>query len=167
MPDALGTLGRHVPHVEGCLQELVVGERVHERQPKPLSLFDALGPVESALAGDDDALGYVPKNRIGGAAERAPGAGAARTIALLPDDLAAQEQLQVVWKDANHVRREAAVRLSPEVRHVDGDAPARLELAFAFREHISQKLEVLEIRPWDAFTVELFFVALSHEVWRR
>ena len=69
-------------------------------QPAALALGAAERAVEAALARDDDALGRVAQHGIRRAAERAPRAVAGRAFALAPDDLAAQEQVQLVLEDA-------------------------------------------------------------------
>src|SRR5918997_1838218 len=90
----------------------------------------------------------VMSRRTGFAAPRndphAPGAAGA--LALLPDELAPEQQAEPVLEDADDVGREAAVRLAPEVGDVDGDAAARLERPHALGEHVLQQLEVLEVR---------------------
>ena len=136
-------------------------------RPSAARCFDRAGPVEAALAGDDHPLGDVAQHRVGGAAERAPRARAAGALALLPDQLAAQQQPEVVLEDADDVGRQAAVRLAAEVGDVDGDAAARLELADALGEHVGEHLEVLEVRRRHAVALELLLVLLAGEVRRR
>ena len=88
-------------------------------------------------------------------------------VALLPDDLAPGQQVQVVLEDGHHVGGQAAVGLAAEVGHVDGDPPARLEHPLALGEHLAQELEVLEVGTRHPFTVELLLVLLAGEVGRR
>ena len=70
-------------------------------------------------------------------------------------------------EDADHVGRQAAVRLAAEVGDVDGDSSAGLERAHALGEHVGQHLEVFEVRGGDALALELLFVLLAGEVRRR
>ena len=86
--------------------------------------------------------------------------------ALLPDDLPAQQQAELL-EDAADVGRQAAVGLAPEVGDVDRDAPARLEHAHAVGEHRGEHVEVLEVRRRDAVALELLLVLLAGEVRRR
>ena len=125
------------------------------------------GAVEAALAGDDHPLGEVAQHRVGRLLERPPGAVAARAAGLAPDDLAAQEQAEVVLEDADDVGRERAVRLAAEVGDVDRDAPARLELGDALGEDVLEHREVLEVGGRDVALAERLLVGLAGEVRRR
>ena len=58
--------------------------------------------------------------------ERAPRARARGPLALLPHDLAAQEQAETVLQDRDHVGREAAVRTAAEVRSIFTKAGGQL-----------------------------------------
>jgi len=87
-----------------------------------------------------------------------------RSLGLLPHDLAAGEEVQVVLEDRHDVGGEAAIRLAPQVGHVDRDPPPRLEHALAFREHVTQEREVLDVGARHAFPVELLLVLLAREV---
>ena len=167
MPDPPGALGRDRPDVEREGEEVVGHQRALVGQALGGALLDRPGPVEAALAGDDDPLGDVAQHRVGGAAERTPGARAAGAFALLPDQLAPQQQAEVVLEDADDVGRQAAVRLAAEVGDVDRDAPAGLELADALGEHVGEQLEVLEVRRRHALALELLLVLLAGEVGRR
>ena len=82
-------------------------------------------------------------------------------------ELAPQQEPEVVLEDADHVGREAAVGLAPEIGHVDGDAPAGFELPRALGEHRPKQLEVVEIGTGDAVAFELLLVLLAGEVRRR
>jgi len=94
-------------------------------------LLDGSSPVEPALAGDDHALGDVAEDGVGSTSERTPCARATRAFALLPDQLAAQEQTEIVLQDLDDVRGQAAVGLASEVGNVHRDATTGLELARA------------------------------------
>ncbi len=122
--------------------------------------------VEPALARDHDPFGRVPQHGIRGAAKRSPRAAAGRAFALAPHDLAAQQQPKLVLENADDVGGEAAIRLAAEVRDVDGDAPARLELARALGEHVGEELEILDVRARHSVSLELLFVLLAREVGR-
>ena len=135
-------------------------------RPAPLAIGAAERAVEAALARDDHAFGGVAQHRVRGAAERAPRAAARRAFALAPDDLAAQQQLELVLEDVDDVGGEAAVRLAAEVGDVHRDAAARLELARALGEHVGEQLEVLDVRARDAVALELLLVLLAREVGR-
>ena len=78
-----------------------LGDRLEGDGGQPLgrSLLDRLGPVEPAFARDDDPLADVPEHRVGRAPEGTPGAGPARTFTLLPDQLPAQQQVEVFFED--------------------------------------------------------------------
>ncbi len=108
-------------------------KRALVRQAFGGALLHRSGAIESSFAGHDHPLADVAEHRVGGAAERTPGARTARPLALLPDELASQEQTEIVLEDADHVGRQAAVRLAAEVGDVDRDPPAGLELADATR----------------------------------
>ena len=131
------------------------------------SLADRARPVEATLAGHDHTLADVAQHRVGGAAERPPRTRTGRSLALLPDQLAAQEQTEIVLKDADDVGGQAAVRLATEIRHVHRDAAARFQLADALGEHLGEHLEVLEVRRGNALSLELLLVLLAGEVRRR
>jgi hypothetical protein len=131
-----------------------------------LALGPAHGAVESTLAGDDDALGHVAQHRIGGRQVGADCDGAGRAAGLLPDDLAPEEEGEVVLEHAHDVAGQRAVRLAAEVRHVDRDAPAGLEHTPAFGEHVAQHRQVLEIRPGHMALAERRLVLLAGEVRR-
>ena len=128
---ALGALRRQVPDVEGRGHELVGVDRRASTGSRQRSRSRSRSrPVEASLARDHDPLGDVAQHRVRRLAERAPRAVPGRADvadALAPDDLAAQQQAEVVLQDPDHVGREAPVRLAAEVRDVDRDAPARLE----------------------------------------
>ena len=167
MPDAAGALSRDRPHVEREREEVVRHHRAGVRQAGGGPLLHVEGAVEAALAGHDHPLGDVAQHGVGRAAERPPRARAARPLALLPDQLAAQQQAEVVLQDADHVGRQAAVGLAPEVGDVDSDATAGFELAHALGEHVGEHLQVLEVRRRHALALELFLVDLAGEVRRR
>ena len=154
------------PDVERHRQEVVGHQRALVRQPVGGPLLRRPGAIEAALAGDDHSLADVAEHRVGRAAERSPCARAGGALALLPDQLAAQQQAEVVLEDADHVGRQAAVGLAAEVGDVDGDASAGLEGAHALGEHVGQHLEVLEVRGRDALALELLLVLLAGEVRR-
>ena len=137
------------------------------RQPLDAPRLRRAGAVEPALAGDDHTLGEVAEHGVGRAAERAPRARSARALALLPDDLAAEQQAEAVLEDRDHVGRQPAIRLAAEVGDVDRDAAAGLELAHALGEHLGEHLEVLEVRAGHALALELLLVLLAGEVRRR
>ena len=166
MVDAPGALGGDLPDVERRGHELVGRQRGAERQAVRLAVSLAAGPAEASLAGDHHALGEVSQDGVGRAAERAPRARAAGSIALLPHDLAPEEELEVVLEDADHVAGQAAVRLATEVGHVHRDAPARLEHALALGEDVAEHRQVLEVRRGHALAVELGLVFLAGEVRR-
>ena len=130
------------------------------------SLGDSARP-KRPFAGDHHPLGHVAEHRVGRRAERAPGARAVGALALLPDDLAPGEQVQVVLQDRHDVGRQTPVRLAPQVRHVDRDAAPGLEDPLAVGEDVAQQLEVLDVGPGHAFAVELLLVLLAGEVGRR
>ena len=138
--DPTGALGRDRPDVERQRHEVLGHDRALVGQALGGPLPDRAGPVEAALAGHDHPFGDVAQHRVGGAAERAPRARAAGPLALLPDQLAPQQQAEVVLEDADHVGRQAPVRLAAEVGDVDRDPPARLELADALGEHLGEHL---------------------------
>ena len=136
-------------------------------KPPFATLLDGQRPLEAALAGDDHPLGEVAQHRVRGVAERSPRARPAGAGALLPHDLAAQQEMQPVLQDVDHVGGQAAVRLAAEVGDVDRDPAAGLEHAHAFGEHVVQQLEVLEVRARHAVALELLLVLLAGEVRRR
>ena len=72
--------------------------------------------------------------------------------------------MEVVLQDGHDVGRQAAIRLAPEVGHVDGDAAARLEHALAVGEHVAQQRQVLDVGPGHPLAVELLLVLLAGEV---
>ena len=74
------------------------------------------------------------------------------------------QQVEVVLQDGHDVGRQAAIRLAPEVGHVDGDAAARLEHALALGEHVAQQRQVLDVGPGHPLAVELLLVLLAGEV---
>ena len=164
--DALRALGRDRPQVEREAHEVVGHQRALVRQAGRRALLGRAGPIEATLAGHHDPLGDVAQHGVRGAAERTPRARAVGALALLPHDLATQQQTEVVLQDVDDVGRQAAVRLASEVRHVHGDAPAGLEHAHAVGEHVAQHLQVLEVRAGHAFTLELLLVLLAREVRR-
>ncbi len=167
MPDSPRALGRDLPHVERERHEVLSGQCRVVRQALDASRLRRAGAVEPALAGDHHTLGEVAEHGVGGAAERAPRARAARALSLLPDDLAAEEQAEPVLEDRDHVGRQRAIGLAAEVRDVDRDAAAGLELARALGEHLGEHLEVLEVRAGHALSLELLLVVLAREVRRR
>src|SRR5262249_30818779 len=132
----------------------------------PLAVGPAERAVEAALARDDHPLGGVAQYRVRGAAERSPRAVARRALALAPDDLAAQQQLELVLEDVHDVGRETAIRLAAEVRDVHRDAATRLELARALGEHVGEQLEILHVGARHAVALELLLVLLAREVGR-
>ena len=136
-------------------------------RPCAAALLGAARPPEASLAGHDDPLGHVAQHRVGGRAEGAPGARAAGPLALLPDDLAPGQEVQVVLEDGHDVGGQAAVRLAPEVGHVDRDAAARLEHPLALGEDVAQQRQVLDVGAGHALAVELLLVLLAGEVGRR
>ena len=167
MPHPHRALGRDVPHVERERHEVVGRDAALVGQPVAPALLGAARPPEASLAGHDDPLGHVAQHRVGGGAERAPGARAAGALALLPHDLAPRQQVQVVLQDGHHVGGQAAIRLAPEVGDVDRDAAARLEHPLALGEDVAQQRQVLDVGPGHALAVELLLVLLAGEVGRR
>ncbi len=65
------------------------------------------------------------------------------------------------------VGRQAAIRLAPEVGHVDRDAAAGLEHPLALGEDVAQQRQVLDVGPGHPRAVELLLVLLAGEVRRR
>ncbi len=166
MAHAARALGRDVPHVEGERHEILGHEGVLVGQAFGGALLHRSGPVEATLARDDHPLGDVAQYRIRRAAERSPRARAGGAFALLPDHLTTEQEAEVVLEDADHVGREAAIRLAAEVRDVDRDPAAGLERSDAFGEHIAKQLQVLEVGGRYALAFELLFVLLAREVGR-
>ncbi len=156
-----------LPDVGRPVHVVVAVDGVLEGQAFGLALGAGAGAVESALRGHDHALGEIAQHRVGRVLERSPGAVPRCALALAPDDLAAQEQPEVVLQDADHVGRQRAVRLAAEVGNVDGDATAWLELVDTYGEHLAKHLEVLAVRRRDVIVLEIFFVRLAREVGRR
>ena len=132
-----------------------------------LALGGRAGPVEPALAGDDDPFGHVAQNWVGGPPERTPGHRAGCPLSLLPHHLAAQQETQLVLKDVDDVGREAAVRLASQVGHVHGDAAPGLQHPDTLGEHVGEHGQVLEVRRGDPVSFHLDLVVLAHEVRRR
>ncbi len=160
-------LGRDLPHVEGERHEVLGGQCRVVRQSLDATRLRRAGAVEPSLARDHHTLGEVAEHGVGRAAERAPRARSARALPLLPDDLATEEHAEAVLEDRDHVGRQRAIRLAAEVRDVDRDAAAGLELACALGEHLGEHLEVLEVRAGHALALELLLVVLAREVRRR
>ena len=65
----------------------------------------------------------------------APGARAAGGPALLPDDLAPEQEAEPL-EQVDDVAGQRPVGLAAQVGDVDGDAPAGLELVEALAEHV-------------------------------
>jgi putative ubiquitin-RnfH superfamily antitoxin RatB of RatAB toxin-antitoxin module len=128
------------------------------------ALLERLGPIEATLAGDHDAFGDVAQHRVGRAAERPPRAVARGRLGLAPDDLAPQQEAQLVLEDAHDVGRQAAVGLAAEVGHVDREPPAGLEDAHALGEHLVQQPQVVGVGLGDLRVVLVDLVVLAHEV---
>jgi hypothetical protein len=166
MPDPAGVLGPDLPHVERRGEELLLRNGVLERETALLALRSAHGAVEATFAGDDDALGHVAQHRVGGREVGADGNGARRAASLLPDDLTAEEEREVVLDHAHDVARERAIRLAAEVCHVHRDATAGLEHTPALREDVAQHRQVLQIRAGNVPFTERRFVLLAGEVRR-
>ena len=77
------------------------------------------------------------------------------------------QEAQVVLQDGHDVGRQASIRLATQVGHVDGDPAAGLEHPLALGEHLSQELQVLEIRAGHTLAVQLLLVLLAGEIGRR
>jgi hypothetical protein len=164
VPDAVGALGGHLPHVERGVHELVGGGGRHRRQAALGSCRPVDGAVEPALAGDDHPLGEVAQHRVGRRLERAPGAVAAGAAGLAPDDLAAQQEAEPVLEDADHVGRQRPVRLAAQIGDVDGDATTGLELGDALGEHVLEHREVLDVGGGDVVLPQRLLIGLAREV---
>ena len=132
-----------------------------------LALVATFGPIEPALRRDDHALGDVAKHRVGRAAEGAPCTRAGAALALLPDDLAAKEQLQPVLQDVDDVGAERSVGLAAEVGDVHRDAAAGLEHPHALGEDGLEHLEVLDVGGGHLVALDVALVVLADEVGRR
>ncbi len=130
------------------------------------ALFHGFGPVEAALTGDYHPLGDVAQHRVGGAAKRTPGTRTIGSFTLAPYHLAPQQQAEVVLEDVHDIGRQASVRFSAQVGHVNCDPASRLEDSFAFRKNVSQHPEVLEVTARYVATAESLFVLLTREVRR-
>ena len=133
--------------------------------PGPLDA--APDAVESTLAGDDQPLGRVAQHRVRGRLVGAPRTRPARPALLLPDDLTAQQQPQVVLQDGGDVGGQAAVRTPAEVGDVHRDATTRLERADALAQHVTQHGEVVDVVTRYVALAERRLVLLAGEVRRR
>ena len=167
MADTFGRLRRDLPHVERGVHELVAVHRRGARQATAFSFGLRHGPVEATLRRDDDPFGQVTQHRVGRPLEAPPCARSRRPPLLDPDDLAAQQQAQVVLEDGRDVGRERTVRATTQVGDVDGDATAGFQFPGALCEDVAQHLEVLEVRRRNMVGVELGLVGLAGEVRRR
>ena len=123
--------------------------------------------IEATLARDDHPLGGVTQYRVGRRLVRPPCTRTAGPALLLPDDLAAQQQAEVVLEDRGDVGGQAPVRAAAEVRDVDGDAATRLQRADALGEHVAQHRQVVEVVAGDVTFAERRLVLLAGEVRRR
>ena len=167
MSDAPRALWGDLPHVERQRHEVLGRQRRLVGKPLASSLLRTASSIEPAFARDHHTLGEIAQHGVRRAAKRSPRTRAARALALLPDDLAAEQQPESVLQDRDDVGREAAIGLAPEVGDVDRDAAAGLELANALGEHVVQQLEVLDVRARHPFLLELLLVVLAGEVRRR
>jgi hypothetical protein len=162
--DARGRLGWDLPDVGGGLHELVAPEGGRRGQVFPVTLTGGEGAVEPALAGNDDPLGQVTQDGVGGPLERAPRAGTGRATGLVPDHLAAQQEPELVLEDADDVRGQRPVRPPADIGHVDRDPSTRLQLAHALGEHVLEHLQVLEVGGRDVTLPDRLLVLLAGEV---
>ena len=137
MLDAPSRLGIDLPDVEGRLHEIVG----RHGGLSPLRR----NPVEPALAGDDHSLGEITQHRVGGLAVAAPGDRTRGALGLLPDDLAPQQQTEIVLQDRDDVGAQRAVGLAAEIGDIDRDATAGFEDLDARPEDVVQHLEILEV----------------------
>ena len=141
------------------------------------SAFAALGldSIEPPFAGDDHALGEVSQHRIRGATVRPPGDRTSGAFGLLPNDLAAQQETQVVLQDRDHIGAQAPIGLAPEISDIDGDAAAWFEHLNTGGEDIAQHLEIVEVRSGNTrhrtagvgIARDRQFVFFAHEIGRR
>ena len=161
--DAGGALGGDLPHVERRLHELVAGDRGdagsgRRRRPtrsnRPLLAMITRSVVSRSTG-------------FAGRLVRAPRARSARAALLLPDDLTAQQQTQVVLQDGGDVGGQAAVRAAAEVGDVHRDATTRLERADALAQHVAQHGEVVDVVARHVALAERRLVLLAGEVRRR
>ncbi len=167
VPDLGRPLGCQLPHVERGRHELVGRGGGAMGQAFALPRLLRPGAVEATLAGDDHPLGEVAQGGIARLLVRAPGAAAARTTCLLPDDLASQEQPEAVLQDGDDVGGERPVGLAAEVGHVDSDASSRFEDADALGEDGFEHLQVLEVAAWYVAFTQLGLIGLAGVVGRR
>ena len=167
MADPTSALGWDGPDVKGHRQELIGQHRglVREIACRPLGHGEAA--IEPTLAGHDHTLGQVTEHGVRGRAIGPPGAGAAGALGLLPDDLASQEQAEVVLEDPGDVSSQAPEGAAAEVGDVDGDAPTGLEHPHTLGKDLGEHLEVLEVGGGDALGGKLLLVGLAGEVGRR
>ena len=86
-------------------------------------------------------------------------------MALLPDDLAAQEQAEAL-ENVDHVTRERAVGLAAEIGDVYRHAASGLELGAALREDVVQHLQVRQIVGGHRSHTESSLVLFTGEVGR-
>lgn len=144
MAHPAGALGGNIPHVQGCFHELVIGHAGPVWKVLGSALGRTKSPIEPALGGDHDPLGHVPEHRIGRDPERTPGTRAAGRGGLPPDYLAPEQQTERL-EDPDDVSRQAAIGLSAQIGHIDGDAASRLQHPDAFGEDIMEQPEVLTV----------------------
>ena len=166
MGNAARALRRDVPDVDRVGHEVLGKDVVLEGEAARFTVGPRLGTVEAALARHDDSLGDVADHGIRRASKGTPRAITGRAFTLAPDDLAPEQESEIVLQDADHVGGKAAVRLAAEVGDVHRDAATRFELPLALREHRFEQLEVFGVRARDAVAFELLFVLLAGEVRR-
>ncbi len=134
-------------HVERCLHGAVDRHRggVHGSSRLPgRSGVRSKRPFEATIT-------RSVRSRSTGLADfrNEPQATAARPLRFLPDDLAAQQQPEVVLEDADDIGGETAIRLAAEVGDVDGDPPSWLQHPGILGEDVAQHLEILDVRRRD------------------
>ena len=167
MPHVGGRRRGYVPDVDGGLHELVDGGGAVRRQARRGPFNGRPGPVEAALGRDDDPLGEVSQHGIAGPLEAAPRTAAGGAPGLLPDHLAPQQQPQAVLEYGDHVGGQGAVRAPSQVGDVHRDAPAGLQFADAFGEHVLQHLEIVDVAGGDVAVPHRLLVLLAGVVGRR
>ena len=167
MADTARPFRRDLPHIDGCLHELVTTHRADRRKPDLGAILRTDRAVESTLGGDDHALAEVADHWVARTL-KAPPRTISRCAALLdPQHFATKEQSKIVLQNCRDVGRQRAVWTPAEVGHVDRDAPARLEHADAFSEHVAKLFEVFDVRRRDMTVTKRLFVLFACEVRRR
>jgi hypothetical protein len=166
MADPARTLRRHLPDVGRRLHELVPRDRGLRRELSGKARPGGQRPVEAPVAGDNDAFGQIAQDRVGRPLKRPPRTRSSSPTGLDPDDLAPEEQPQLVLQDPDHVRGQRPVRLAPEVGDVDGDPATRLELADALGEDVLQHGEILGVGREDMALAQSGLVLLAREIGR-